>query len=714
MVTLFGGLLVAAMSCVLAISFTAIVYSGPLEVFLDRGIGMTLIACGVMAGIGSFLFSYRATVMHPQDITAVLLAAGASAIAVQGSGLSPDALFASIVVMMITASVTTGVVLILIGKLKLSYVVKFIPYPVLGGFLASTGYLLLIGSIGLVLRANVSVGDIPSLFRPDTVMVWLPWFLVSIGICAVTRYVKNGLVLPGCIALVCFGYYAWLLISGTSIAAARASGELLGPFSSGGFLTDIRPQDIFLADVSLVAGQALTILAVTSMAILGGALNLTGVELITKRRLNLNQDTTAMGVSTLVAAPAGGLLGFPALSNNILAYKLGLRGATTGLMVAVVSFGVAFFGASALEYLPRGLFAAVIGFLGIDLLYTWLWSERRRLNLRDYLIILLTVIVSATLGFLSALALGLIASVVLFIVSYAKQGIVRIQSNLSLRRSVVERGLAALDHLTVEGTSTEIIELTGYIFFGTASKLLGAVQSAVEGSQGAMANLLLDFSKVQGIDPSAVHSLQQIDEYCTRQGVDLYVSGLSAQDRVQVDRFLNGATLGKAVFATLDDALLFLEERVLAEAEGGATGAESFEEALLRDNPHINLEDWFPVVHVKQGDTFLFSGAPSNELLILQSGSAKVFVEMDDGTRTCVAQLLSGALVGEIGFFTNTRRTADVEAAAESVVVRISRDALQALLDSDPAFVASFHALAAEFLSRRLDRTTKLLSAAMR
>lgn len=715
LVTLFSGLLVGVMSSVLAISFTAIVFAGPLEAFLDRGIGMSLIATGIMAMTGAFLFSYRGTVMHPQDITAILLATGAASIAAAGSHLVPDALFATIVLMLITASVATGAALVTIGRLKLSYVVKFIPYPVLGGFLASTGYLLSIGAIGLLLKKSLTIGDLPGLFAPDTLPVWTPWVLVAIAIAVLTRRIKHGFVLPACVAATCIGFYLWLFATGTSIDQARAANAFLGPFSASGFLADVRPGDIWLAETPLVADQALTIVAAVAMAILGGALNLTGIELATKQSLDLDKDTTAMGVATLAAAPAGGILGFPALSNSILSFRLGLTSHAAGLIVAAVALGVALFGASALEYLPRGLFAAVIGFLGVDLLYTWLWSERRRLHIRDFLIVVLTVAVSATLGFLFALALGLFASVILFVVSYSRQSILRLQTDLSLRRSVVERDLSALDHLAAHGKATAIIELTGYIFFGTASKLRGTVQSVIDRTAGTT-DLLIDFSRVQGIDPSAIHSLHQIDEFCKTRGVTLYVSGLSSGDRARVDRFLQGAALGKAVFPTLDAALQHLETKVLSmrdpASDDGAEG--SFISALMRDHPDVILEDRFPTDHFGADETILRSGDASDELLIIRSGSAQVFVGPKDGTRTSVAHLLEGSLVGEIGFFTGTLRTADVVAAEKTSVLRVTHDALEDLLESDPAFVASFHHLAARYLSRRLDRTTKLLGAALR
>ena len=99
----------------MAISFVAIVFTGPLESFIERAIGMTLIGAALLAVTGGFLSCYRGTVIHPQDITAVILAVGASAIYSQSLGQSPYAQFASVVLFMMSATLLSGVLMVILG-----------------------------------------------------------------------------------------------------------------------------------------------------------------------------------------------------------------------------------------------------------------------------------------------------------------------------------------------------------------------------------------------------------------------------------------------------------------------------------------------------------------------------------------------------------------------------------------------------------------------
>ena len=74
-----------------------------------------------------------------------------------------------------------------------------------------------------------------------------------------------------------------------------------------------------------------------------------------------------------------------------------------------------------------------------------------------------------------------------------------------------------------------------------------------------------------------------------------------------------------------------------------------------------------------------------------------------------VATFLPGAVVGEIGLYAGTPRTATVVADVESVVRKVTRDSLERLSEADPALARDFHAMVAGLLARRLTRTTALL-----
>ena len=170
-------------------------------------------------------------------------------------------------------------------------------------------------------------------------------------------------------------------------------------------------------------------IAAVGMALIGTLLNASGLEMATGREIDSDRELRGVGIANLAAVPFGGMIGYNILSMTLFARALGLRGPVPGLAVAAVAVGALFFGAGLLSMLPIGIFVGVLTFLGFDLLDTWIRIERRRLPLRDYAIVLVILAVAATVGFLQALAVGLLAAVVLFVIAYSGVDVLRLQDH---------------------------------------------------------------------------------------------------------------------------------------------------------------------------------------------------------------------------------------------------------------------------------------------
>ena len=163
-------LVVGMMSVALNISVAAVIYQGPLGVFLDRAIALALIG-GVVMGIASALmFSYRGTICQPQIAMAGVLTVAAAGMAAGMADPASEPAFATIAALVIATAALTGLATWLLGSLRLGVVARFVPFPVLTGFLAATGYLLIVGGLGMALGRPLRLGNLDLLFdtgQPD-------------------------------------------------------------------------------------------------------------------------------------------------------------------------------------------------------------------------------------------------------------------------------------------------------------------------------------------------------------------------------------------------------------------------------------------------------------------------------------------------------------------------------------------------------------------
>jgi MFS superfamily sulfate permease-like transporter len=161
----WGAVLIASLTVSFVISFTAIIYSGSLAPFLGTGIGLALLGSIFMCGIGGFFYTFRGTICHPQDVTAIVLAVSATSIAAAWPQSNSSGLLATIVMLVTISTAVAGITAYLFGYFRLGFLARFIPYPVVGGFLVATGYLLAIGAIGMGLGATVEILDPPPSLR---------------------------------------------------------------------------------------------------------------------------------------------------------------------------------------------------------------------------------------------------------------------------------------------------------------------------------------------------------------------------------------------------------------------------------------------------------------------------------------------------------------------------------------------------------------------
>lgn len=696
--TAVGVVTLAAMAIGFAVSFAALVYTGPLAPVLATGIAMTLLGAAAMALVGGVLFTVRGTLAAPQDVTSLLLGLAAGSI-VTRAGVSAEAILPTIVAFTVTATLAAGVASFAIGRLGLARLVRYVPYTVVGGFLAATGYLLVMAAISIVLRQHVDIWTLGRAFAPTALPYWLPWILGGAAMVVATRVWNSDVALPAAPIVALAVFYGSLAMNGQSLDAAAAAGLLLGPFPEGGLLSALGAGVGGPVDWGLILTQVPTILAVIGLALLGGLLNGTGLEMTLHREVDFDRDMVANGSANIAAGLFGGLPGYTILVETILARRLGLTGLLPPLAVAASLLVALVFGAEVLSYLPAGLVAMLIAYLGLDLLHTWLVRERARLLAHEHGVILLILVVAATVGFLQAVATGFAAAFVIFVISYGRTDPVRLRATAATRVSRIERGEAAAEVLARAGAGTVILDLTGHLFFGSANRILERVR-AERAHAPPPERIVLNFERVHGIDASAAQSLARIVVECREAGVRPIFSGLSDGIDAQYARAAAPDALAER-HGSLEDALEALEAEDLAAdppAERGGLGLVEAARALAAAG-HGSEVDF------DEGAILLELGTASREIYVLTAGAARAEVPGRNGARYLVARFLPGALIGEIAAYTGRARTAWVVAEEPSRAIRIDVKALP----DDGAGVARFHREAARSLSRRVQRMTTLV-----
>ena len=703
---LFAAFFTGLVSAVFAISFAAIIYQDTLSPYLDHGIALSLIGAVILAFVGALTLSYRGTILAPQDVPAILLSGAAATFSAVGA-VSSDALFATVACLVAVSSIATGVVSVFVGHLRLAYLARFVPYPVLAGFLAATGLLLVMGGLGVALGDQPADISWSGYMSPEMLLRWAPALVAGVAILIATQLFQSSITLPLALTGAAGAFYVMVWVLGMSMQEARDIGLLLGPFSEGNLLEDISPALIGQADWSLIATQVPVILTIIASCLIGATLNASGLELEFKKDFDISQDVKGTGIANILGGIFGAMPGYHIVGESILANRLGLKGSLAGISSGLGCLAILLFGATFLSVLPVGLFAAVLIFLGSDLLLTWVWQERRRLDTLDFAIVLMIPIIAVTFGFLTAIAVGLLVACALFVISYAKLNLIRSESSLSTRNSPVERPDNELQILASNGAAVQVVELAGYLFFGSANTLRDKMQPIIASTDPKAECLLLDFKHTTGIDISTCQVLARLAADCEDRNVQLVISGLSASSEPAVRDALQNHNVD--FFESLNDALENVEDILIQHhaSDHPMSGHDAPEiETLFEQMASKNIVERISLEH---GEMLVQSGAQSDDVFYLYSGGLAVTMANRHGARIQVAKVRPKTVIGEMAYYSGKGRSADIIASAPSVVLRIDMTRFEDLERENPEIALSFHKTIASGMARRLNRTNKLV-----
>ncbi len=702
---LIGGPVIGVTSIVLAVSFIAIVYTGPLAPYLSVGIAHTLLGAIAMYLIGAALFSFKGAMSPPQDVTAILLATGVSALYGTQAVANPDQFAATIAVLVPLAALGAGVAALALGYLRLGSIVRYVPFQVIAGFLAATGYLLVLGGISMTVGENISLTTLHTLLTPERLPYWAPWAALGFALALITRRFAHDLLVPGALVALFAGFYIVLAILGIPLARAMELGLLLGPFEEGSFLQKIDPAVVQRADWGLIAAQAPLIFAVMLLTVLGTVLNITGLEKIIERDLDTDSDLRATGWANLGAGLLGGMPGFQSLVEPMLAKKLQLGWRWPSLFGAAFCTAALLFGATAVSWLPIGVFAAVVAFLGFDLLLTWLKDTWGKISAADYAVIAGIVLIAATAGFLWSLLAGLVAAIALFLVTYARIDIVRARSTLAMQRSRVERPVRDLSYLAAHGSGQIVVQLSGYLFFGTAHALRARIKAELA-ADPRPDGILIDFAQAQGTDISALQTLARIATDAQMAEVSLTLSSMDAGRAAQLRHACDAGAVPH--FArSFDAALQGMEEHLLSHAVPLEDATQEEPNPLIAElTKLVTTSTAVAQLSVPAETAFIRAGSQDRDLYLLQSGVARADITRPDGTHLRVAQFQPGAMIGELAHYAGVNRTADIVAETPVELLRIN---VTQLGRSHPNLASHLHNYTARVLARRVISMTALL-----
>jgi SulP family sulfate permease len=712
--SLNAALMLYVLEIILTLSIVALIFSGSLADQLPYAVGFVLIGEALLVATVTVLSSYGGSIAVAQDTSGVILALAVAAI-VAGSpaGETADTRFATVLLLLVGSTLAMGLLSLVLGVFKLGRLVRFLPFPVVGGFLAGSGWLLTVGGIGVATGTRFGMG----LLQPGMLVRWLPAFALGLVALLVIRRWKNPLALAALLVGAALTFYGLIWVLGIPLTTLTAEGWLLGPFPND--LTwrfPLDPQTLahvnwpVLLSAIPVAAPALLI------AVIALLLNASGLELVIKRDVGLNRELMVTGAANLLSGLTGGLIGYLAISFSTLNYTLGKGKRLPGLLIAVLLILTLSTGTTFLALLPRPLLGGLLIYIGLALLYEWViqsWSSFPRM---DYFIVLSILIIIALKDFLWGVGFGLIMAILLFVVSSSRLDVIRYELSGATYRSRVNRSLQQWMMLQTHGDQLLIFKLHGFIFFGTANNVFERVRARSRRASAPVRYLLLDFEQVTGLDSTALLSFSRLLQWARENEIALIMSGLTARARNQLRKggFIE-QTAGLRLFADMDRGIEWCEDQIVASVPTAGSLPASLQAQLLTILPdQAQIAALIRHLHrreVAAGEHIIRQGDEPDHVFFVESGQLTAQLEKPGRAPVRLETMQGGYMVGELGFFLGTRRNASVVADRPSVVYFLTREDWDQMTKHAPEVAQTCANLVIRLLGQRVAHLTRAVDA---
>ena len=618
------GLLVAQ------VAFGSFIFSGPLASYSSQGVGLVLFGNFATCLVFALASSYRGVIAGLSPALVLVMALIGSWIDAEG-----DALFVSAAVALIISAVVTGVCCLMIGHFGLANLMRFIPYPVAGGFVAGIGGAVCLAAMSLM-GAELKWWLIPALIEPPILWKWSPGAVYGIALYLAMKRWGSPLILSVSVALAVAAYHLALAGLGISGDEARAEGLLLKSTAEGSLWPALLPADLMQVEWTLIAGQIPHILTLILVAFICVVMNFAGLELAANQELDWDREFRVTGVASVVAGLGGGTVATIVVPASLRSKLLGASTRLTGLVAALVIGGALFLGDGMLEFVPPPLVGGILIFTGLGLLDEGIVRSCKRLPRSEYSIILLIFFAIMYFGLLEGVAVGMLATLVFFTVRLSR--VDPIESRFTAREQASNRARPVPDRaiLLEEGERVHAYRLRGYIFFGSVCPLADHLRQSLS-SASRPTCLMLDFSAVSGFDFSAVNVLCRFLQTANADEVRVVLSGLSEGLRAELEHNLPPSVYDELLVEQNVDGALERCEDIVIEAwnvdmaderrasllDHAADDLERYLERQIEFEDLIEeLRSYLTPHEYSAGETIAGPGAPQEDLQLLLSGRA--------------------------------------------------------------------------------------------
>lgn len=448
---------------------------------------------------------------------------------------------------LIAAFALAGVLQIVMGLVKIGSLIKYIPYPVISGFMSGIGVIIIllqlfpaIGQASPRTTLDVVKEIGPALTDID------PWAFMyaALTIAIIYLFPKITKAVPSTLV-------ALLLVTVLSVIL-KADVPIIGDIPQGfpelklGTLLTVSPKFY-----TLILEAAITLAA---LGAIDSLLTSVVADNLTKTRHNSNRELIGQGVGNAFSGLFAGIPGAGATMRTLVNIRSGGRNRISGIIHALVLLVILLGAGTYAALIPKAVLAGILITVGIGILDYKGFRHINKVPRTDAVIMIIVLLVTVFLDLLVAVAIGMVMASILFM---------KKMSDLSEERTKVFNLSAAITGTAwdAEGVPESIKEnvvvkdVDGPLFFGFASGFTQMINELP-----SIKYVVIRMEKVPFMDQTGLYALEDAVLSLESRGVEVLFTGLQNQPFGMLQRIkvIPDLVSTKHIFETFSDCIDWL------------------------------------------------------------------------------------------------------------------------------------------------------------
>jgi len=711
---LWGGVSAMLVALPSAIAFGVTIYAPLGASFGARGAGAGILGATALGLVASVLGGTKRLISAPCAPAAAVL----SALAIQWSQQGTPA--ESAVMMLAVVALMTACFQMLFGAMGLGTLIKYMPYPVVSGYLSGVGLLIILSQLPKVVGAPAGIHAWDAMTHPG---LWQGHAL-AVGVATIAAAVFGPRLtkrVPGTILGIAAGLatYGLFALGDPALRTLADNPALVGPFDGGGPAGAVRAigdqlRALRVLDPAILPGLLAPALSLAVLLSIDTLKTCVVLDAMTRSRHDSNRELIGQGMGNLAATVVGGIPGAGTMGATLVNLNSGAQTRLSGAVEGAASL-VAFLAlGTVLGWIPVAALAGILIVVGVRM-FDWhsLSLLRSRATVLDFAVIVAVVVVAETVNLIAASASGVGLAILLFIREQVRGTVVR---RVALGNALLSKQVRPAQQMAVlerRGDRTAVVELQGSLFFGTTDQLRRVLDPQVAERQF----VILDFRRVQSVDVTAAHLLEQVAATMHDKDGELLLSSVPRRLAPAGGLPPALAQLGPTgshpvrAFAELSEALEYAEDALLVAAHAEHVSAPPLEVhqlELFAERKPETLRDFEAILEKRSlsaGERVFATGDTGDELFLIRRGAVRIVLPLAGGQAHHLATFRRGAFFGEMAFLDREPRSADAVAECETDLYVLSRARFDAFAEVHRALARNLLEGVARALAHRLRHT---------